>query len=112
MTNTGTETTMNILDQVSIRLPCNACGQSYEVPLRDVFLSHTVVRCGCPVSQETECPPVFQIRLFDPEPIKALSSAWDQLARRAHANGGELVFSACGSRPAMNHSTGLQEDKL
>jgi hypothetical protein len=37
---------MNILDAVSIRLPCNACGQTYEVPLRDVLLSHTVVRCG------------------------------------------------------------------
>ncbi len=53
---------MNILDAVSIRLPCNACGHIYEVPLRDVLLSHTAVRCGCPVTQETECPPVFQVR--------------------------------------------------
>jgi hypothetical protein len=66
---------MNILDQVSIRLPCNACGQTYEVPLRDVLLSYTVVRCGCPVSNETECPPVFQILLFNQEPIIALSKA-------------------------------------
>ena len=72
---------MNILDAVSIRLPCNACGQTYEVPLRDVLLSHTIVRCGCPVAQETECPPVFQVRLFDREPIEALSSAWERLAR-------------------------------
>src|ERR1035438_7787232 len=71
---------MNILDAVSIRLPCNACGQTYEVPLRDVLLSHTVVRCGCPATQETECPPVFQVRLFDREPIEALSSAWERLA--------------------------------
>src|ERR1035441_7857604 len=71
---------MNILDAVSIRLPCNACGQTYEVPLRDVLLSHTVVRCGCPVAQETECPPVFQVRLFDREPIEALGSAWERLA--------------------------------
>jgi len=78
---------MNILDAVSIRLPCNACGQTYEVPLRDVLLSHTVVRCGCPVTQETECPPVFQVRLFDREPIEALSSAWERLASRAHADG-------------------------
>jgi hypothetical protein len=55
---------MNILDAVSIRLPCNACGQTYEVPLRDVLLSHTVARCGCPVTQETECPPVFQVRFI------------------------------------------------
>ena len=32
---------MNTLDAVSIRLPCNACGHIYEVPLRDVLLSHT-----------------------------------------------------------------------
>lgn len=72
---------MNILDAVSIRLPCNACGQTYDVPLRDVLLSHTVVRCGCPVTQETECPPVFQVRLFDREPIEALSSAWERNLR-------------------------------
>jgi hypothetical protein len=88
---------MNILDQVSIRLPCNACGQTYEVPLRDVLLSHTVVRCGCPVSQETECPPVFQVRMFNQEPIMALSKAWEQLAERARLDGGELIISSSES---------------
>jgi len=96
---------MNILDAVSIRLPCNACGQTYEVPLRDVLLSHTVVRCGCPVIQETECPPVFQVRLFDREPIEALSSAWERLANRAHADGGDLVISATESQPTANGVT-------
>ena len=83
---------MNILDAVSIRLACNACGRTYEVPLRDVLLSHTVVRCGCPVAQETECPPVFQVRLFDREPIEALSSAWERLASRALADGAISLF--------------------
>ncbi len=82
---------MNILDHAAIRLRCNRCGDSYEVPLQDVLLSHTVVRCGCPVSQETECPPVFQIRLFDHNLIQTLSSAWNQLAMQAQADGGELV---------------------
>ncbi len=82
----------NIVDHVFIRMPCNVCGQSYEVPLRDILLSHTLVRCGCPVHEETECPPIFQIRLFDREPIKSLSSAWEQLARRAASNGGQLVI--------------------
>ena len=96
---------MNILDAVSIRLPCNACGQTYQVPLRDVLLSHTVVRCGCPVTQETECPPVFQFRLFDREPIEALSSPWERLASRAHADGGDLVISATESQPTANDVT-------
>ncbi|MGE5111321.1 MAG: hypothetical protein ACM3JB_10725 [Acidobacteriaceae bacterium] len=80
-----------ILDHAFIRMPCNACGETYEVPLRDVLLSHTVVRCGCPVHAETECPPMFQIRLFEREPIKALNAAWEQLSRRANLDGGELI---------------------
>jgi len=84
---------MNILDQISIRLPCNACGKTYEVPLSDVLLSHTMVRRGCPGTQETESPPAYQIRLFDRGTIKAFSNAWEKLAERARCDGGELVFS-------------------
>jgi hypothetical protein len=83
---------VDLLDHVFIRMPCSACGQTYEVPLQDILLSHTVVRCGCPVHHETECPPVFQVRLFDREPIAKLRSAWEQLARRAEADGGTLVL--------------------
>src|ERR1039457_5246959 len=103
---------MNILDAVSIRLPCNACGQTYEVPLRDVLLSHTVVRCGCPVAQETECPPVFQVRLFDREPIEALSSAWERLGSGARAGGGDLVISPTKSQPTANDVTVTKGKKL
>lgn len=83
---------VEILDHAFVRMPCKACGQAYEVPLRDILLSHTVVRCGCPVREETECPPVFQIRLFDSEPVKALRSAWEELAGRAASDGGELIL--------------------
>lgn len=85
-------TRAEILDHAFIRMRCNACGQTYEVPLRDVLLSHTMVRCGCPVHIETECPPLFQIRLFNREPIEALASAWEQLERRANLDGGELIL--------------------
>jgi quercetin dioxygenase-like cupin family protein len=95
---------VNILDQVSIRMPCHVCGQAYEVPLRDVLLSHTVVQCGCPVTQETECPPVFQVKLFDREPVQALETAWKQVADRARVNGGELVVAASGLCPPENKS--------
>ncbi len=95
-----------ILDHALIRMPCNRCGQTYEVPLRDVLLSHTVVRCGCPVHEETECPPLFQVRLFDQEPVKALNSAWEQLAERATSDGGELVLR--GEINVPQASTGAQ----
>ena len=106
------ESMMNILDHVSIRLPCNQCGQTYEVPLSDVLLSHAVVRCGCPAPQETECPPVFQIRLFDLEPIRALSLAWEQLAKRADSDGGELVFSAPKCQLTENDIAGTTREQL
>lgn len=80
------------------------------MPLRDVLLSYTVVRCGCPVSNETECPPVFQIRLFNQEPIIALSKAWEQLAERARLDGGELIVSSSeptrGSATKAHHESG------
>jgi hypothetical protein len=88
---------MNILDHVSIRLPCHVCGKTYDAPLHDVLLSHRILRrCGCPVAQETECPPEFQTRLFDGAPIKVLRSAWERLAERARADGGEVVISTSG----------------
>lgn len=83
---------MDVLDHAFIRNRCNVCGQHYEVPLSDILLSHSVVRCGCPVAQETECPPVFQVLLSDQQSITALRSAWQHLAIRAEANGGKLVL--------------------
>jgi hypothetical protein len=85
---------MNILDTVGIRLPCQSCGGTYQVPLRDVLLSHTMLHEGCPARQETECPPVFQSRLFERKDIEELQRAWSQLDQRAQADGGQLVLMA------------------
>jgi hypothetical protein len=74
---------MNILDKVLLQLPCGACGGSYEIPLSDILLSHNMVHSGCPVPQETECLPVFQIRLFDLRTIRKFEKAWQDLAERA-----------------------------
>jgi len=92
---------MNILDAVGINLPCRSCGSTYQVPLRDVLLSHTILHDGCPASQETECPPVFQSRLFESKDIEELQHAWNQLEQRARADGGELVFMAAGPSSEM-----------
>jgi len=97
---------MNILDQISIRLPCNDCGKTYEVPLSDVLLSHTMVRCGCPVTQETECPPVYQIRLFDRGAIKDFSDAWEKLADGRgvmEANSSSRIHNPPSIRSTMQH---------
>ncbi len=83
---------MDILSVAAIRLPCSWCGEPYEVPLRAILLSHKIMHEGCPVAEETECPPVFQSRLVSEPALRALDQAWRRLERRAAADGGELVL--------------------
>ncbi len=56
------------------------------------MLAHKVLHEGCPVAEETECPPVFQARLASESAISALDEAWRSLGRRAADVGGELVL--------------------
>ena len=83
---------MNILDAVAISLPCHSCGGNYQVPLRDVLLSHTMLHEGCPISQETECPPVFQSRLLERGEVEEFQRVWSRLENRARSDGGEHVL--------------------
>ncbi len=96
---------MNILDIVGISLPCQSCGGTYQVPLRDVLLSHAMLHEGCPAREETECPPVFQSRLFERKDIEELERAWNQLDQRARADGGQLVLMTA-SAPDGTESSG------
>ena len=47
---------------------------------------------GCPASQETECPPVFQSRLFERGEVEELQRVWNRLENRARSDGGELLL--------------------
>ncbi len=85
---------MDILDDAAIRFLCRTCDHYYEIPLRDILLSHEIVHCGCPVPQETECPPVYQVRICDNEIIERLQSAWREASHCAELAGGELVLIA------------------
>src|SRR5450759_4211652 len=96
---------MNVLDAVAVSLPCRSCGGNYQVPLRDVLLSHQILHQGCPVSPETECPPVFQSRLFECKDIEELQRAWSQLEKRAQADGGDLVLM--GTHDSARTQSGL-----
>src|SRR5512144_144163 len=87
---------MNILDAIGIRLSCKSCGQTYEVPLRDIMMSHDLLEHqGCPISEDTECPPLAQIFLAEDKDISDLKGAWQRLQERARKDGGELVLM-CG----------------
>ncbi len=85
---------MDILNHAAIRLLCRICDHYYEVPLRDILLSHLIVHCGCPVPQETECPPVYQVRICDNEVVQTLQAAWRSASQCAQLAGGELVLVA------------------
>jgi hypothetical protein len=87
---------MDILASVAIQMPCSHCGSSYAVPLSDILLSHKIMHDGCPVAQETECPPVFQSRLATQSAIENLRRAWKRLEKKAQQDGGELVLLQSG----------------
>lgn len=89
---------MDILSVAAIRLPCPQCGRTYQVPVRDIVLSHHVMHEGCCAPVETECPPVFQARLATQEAANALENAWRELESRASASGGQLVITLDLSR--------------
>lgn len=102
---------MDILSAVAIRLPCSWCGDAYEVPLRDILLSHKIMHEGCPVAEETECPPVFQTRLASEWAIKTFEQAWRRLERRAAADGGELVLSGTNLQRSAENQKAAKRTK-
>jgi hypothetical protein len=81
---------MDILDAVAIQMPCEACGGRYEVPLRQILLSHEMLHEGCPVQTVEECPPLSHSGLVNEEIIKELQRVWARLEEQAHGAGGEL----------------------
>ncbi len=95
---------MDILASAAIQMPCSHCGQPYSVPLSDILLSHKIMHDGCPVAQETECPPVFQSRLATKSAIENLRRAWRRLETRAQQDGGELVLLRPEAGPAAQAS--------
>ncbi len=96
---------MDILNSIAIRIRCLSCGGAYLVPLSDVLLSHQLLHQGCPVAQETECPPPFQARLAARSEIEALERSWQTIEKRARMDGGELVW--IGSTQSDANATGL-----
>lgn len=98
---------MDILASAAIQMPCSHCGQSYSVPLSNILLSHKIMHDGCPVTQETECPPVFESRLATESAIENLRRAWRRLEKRAQQSGGELVLLRPG--PESNTPANREE---
>jgi hypothetical protein len=73
---------MDILDLTAISLVCSTCGDRYQVPLKQILLSQDMLRQGCPVTEESEFPPVVYARLLDPELLQQLQQLWRSLTNQ------------------------------
>ncbi len=81
---------MDILEVVSIEIPCSACGGRYEVTLKQVALSQKMLHEGCPIQVETECLPLAYSGMVDQELVQELQRVWVRLEEKAHEAGGEV----------------------
>ena len=81
---------MDILDSIAIMVPCAVCGGRYEVTLKQVALSQKMMHDGCPVHDETECPPLYYAPLIDRQLAQDFRELWARLEKEAQAAGGEL----------------------
>ncbi len=97
--DTGSLSQPDILQHVSVKVPCSACGLHYDVPLRQVLESQQLLHAGCPVTSETECPPVTYAALVNEATLRRFADAWTQLAAQVRSQGLELVVS----RPLLSH---------
>ena len=85
----------DILEVVSIEIPCRTCGGRYEVTLKQVALSQQMLHDGCPVQVETECPPLAYSGLVDQELVQELQRVWVRLEEKARGANGEVKLR-CG----------------
>jgi len=86
---------MNILEIVSIEIPCSACGGRYEVTLKQIALSQQMLHGGCPVQIVDECPPLAYSGLVDQELVQELRKVWGRLEEKVRGASGELKLR-CG----------------
>ena len=89
---------MDPLKDVSISLPCNQCGQRYDVALGQILLSHDAPQHECVARGEVDCEPLFDAALLDRGLIEEFAGVWTRLAAAAQASGGELRVSGLESR--------------
>ena len=91
-------TITDILEVVSIDIPCSACGGRDEVTLKQVALSQKMLHEGCPIHVETQWPPLAYSGLVDQELVQELQRVWVRLEEKADEAGGEVRLRSKQSR--------------
>ena len=81
---------MDILEAVTVELPCPSCGGQYEVSLKQILLSQNMLHDGCPVEDQRECPPLFYADVADRELILELQRVWQRLEEKTRVSGRKL----------------------
>jgi hypothetical protein len=84
----------DLLESLAVRVPCAACGEHYDISLRQVLLSQQMMHEGCPVPTETECPPIFHAPLAEGKAVRELERSWSRLTALLRAKGLDLVLRA------------------
>ncbi len=90
---------IDILQYVSVSVPCPTCGQHYDVPLRQVLLSQQMLHAGCPVAAETECPQVTYAVLANEAILDEFQRSWARLVAQVRHSGLDVTVS----RPLLSH---------
>lgn len=85
---------MDVLKAVAVELPCNQCGQRYQVTLGQILLAQQALGHDCLARGESECEPLFEAGLLGKDLITAFLDAWTRLEARARAAGGALLVQA------------------
>jgi hypothetical protein len=84
---------LDLLQYVAVRVPCTACGQHYDVALRQVLLAQDMLHHGCPVASETECSPLTYAALANEDAIRELEHSWLRLLAHVHTAGFDVTVS-------------------
>ncbi|MCC7415571.1 MAG: hypothetical protein IT176_00405 [Acidobacteria bacterium] len=90
---------LDLLQYLAVRVPCAACGQHYEVSLRQVLLSQDLLHEGCPIHTETECLPLTYAALANEGALRDLERSWALLLDRVRMGGFDLTVC----RPPLSH---------
>ena len=85
---------MNILQDVSIELPCVVCGGQHQISLEKVLVFEQMLHDGCPVPMPytTECAALSYGHLVDHHLLLELQQIWLRLEESANSAGGKLVL--------------------
>ena len=89
----------DILEAVSVEIPCVECGEADRIPASLVRESQDLLRCGCPGDSPYECPAAWYASLVERSALDQLETAWSHLLQSARSSGAD------GARVQANDSS-------